>query len=179
MSRIGKKPIQIPEGVTCEITGNTVVVKGPKGELSVTLPSNIIIKKEDNIVTFDNTQDTKPGRSAWGMSRAIVSNMVEGVTKGYEKTLELVGVGYRAMQNGNGLTINIGYSKPVQFVPPEGVAVKVDEAGLILVSGIDKQLVGLVAADIRSIRSPEPYKGKGIKYQNEYIRRKVGKSGKV
>src|SRR3989344_5015617 len=100
MSRIGKKPIQIPEGVTCEITGNTVVVKGPKGELSVTLPSNIIIKKEDNIVTFDNTQDTKPGRSAWGMSRAIVSNMVEGVTKGYEKTLELVGVGYRAMQNG-------------------------------------------------------------------------------
>ncbi len=179
MSRIGKKPITIPEGVTVEVKDSTVTVKGPKGELSRTLRPEIKAVVEDGELVLSLKRETNETSALWGTARAIIANMVQGVTEGYQKRLQIVGVGYRAKGDGNGATISIGYSHPVEFVAPEGIKVEVEDNTNLIVSGIDKQLVGLTAAKLRAIRGPEPYKGKGIKYVDEVIRRKAGKSGKV
>lgn len=178
MSRIGKKPIEIPSGVEINIDGTLVSVKGPKGQLTKTFHKEVILRKEDNQLVVERPSDNKLHRSLHGTTRSIISNMVEGVTKGYEKTLELVGVGYRAAKSGNKVTLSVGYSHPVEFVPEEGIELDVPAQNKVVVKGIDKERVGAVAAKIRSIREPEPYKGKGIKYENERIRRKEGKTGK-
>jgi len=178
MSRIGKKPIVIPAGVEVNIANNTVEVKGPKGSLTKTFHKDIIIRKEDNQIIVERPSDNKLHRSLHGTTRSIISNMVEGVTNGYQKTLELVGVGYRAAKSGKKITLSVGFSHPVDFEPEEGIELEVPEQTKIVVKGIDKERVGAIAAKIRSIREPEPYKGKGIRYENEHIRRKVGKTGK-
>ncbi|WP_339060624.1 50S ribosomal protein L6 [Tepidibacillus marianensis] len=179
MSRIGKKPIEIPAGVEITIGGNNdVIVKGPKGTLDRTFHKGVIIKTEGNQIIVDRPSDNKLHRALHGTTRSILSNMVEGVTNGYQKTLELVGVGYRASKSGNKVVLNVGYSHPVEVVPEEGIEFDVPEQTKVIIKGIDKERVGEVAAKIRSVREPEPYKGKGIRYQNEHVRRKVGKTGK-
>lgn len=178
MSRIGKKPIEIPSGVEVKIDGNVVNVKGQKGFLERTFHKDIAISKNESQIIVERPSDNKIHRALHGTTRSIISNMVDGVTKGYEKTLELVGVGYRAAKSGNKVTFSVGYSHPVEFIPEEGIELEVPTQTKIIVKGIDKERVGAVAAKIRSIREPEPYKGKGIKYENERIRRKVGKTGK-
>ena len=177
MSRIGKKPISLPKGVEVKKEGNQVIVKGPKGTLSQNLPEDISFSQEENELILERPNDDKKYRALHGLSRSLVANMVEGVTNGYEKKLELVGVGYRAQLQGKKLVINIGFSHPVEVDPPEGIEFEVPAVTKITVKGIDKQLVGNTAAHIRAIRKPEPYKGKGIKYENEVIRRKAGKAG--
>ncbi len=179
MSRIGKNPVEIPTGVTVTIDKDLIVVKGPKGELSLSKMPVIEAKIEENRIIFSTEPKTKQINAAWGLMRALVSNMIKGVTVGFEKKLELVGVGYRAAQNGNGLTMNIGYSHPVNIAAPAGIQITVVDNQNITISGADKQLVGQVAAEIRKVRQPEPYKGKGIKYSTEVVRRKAGKSGKA
>ncbi|TCS81533.1 50S ribosomal protein L6 [Tepidibacillus fermentans] len=179
MSRIGKKPIEIPAGVEVTIDGNNqVTVKGAKGTLTRTFHKDMDIKVEGNQIIVERPSDNKLHRALHGTTRSILNNLIEGVTNGYQKTLELVGVGYRASKSGNKVVLNVGYSHPVEVVPEEGIEFDVPEQTKIIVKGIDKERVGAVAAKIRSIREPEPYKGKGIRYQNEYIRRKVGKTGK-
>lgn len=178
MSRIGKKPIEIPEGVTVTQDGNTVAVKGPKGELKNSLHPEMVIAIENNEVTVTRPSDAKEHRSLHGTTRSLIANMVEGVSKGYEKSLELVGVGYRAQKQGKKLVLNVGYSHPVEFEPAEGVEVDVPENTKVIVKGYDKEKVGALAADIRAVRPPEPYKGKGIRYAGEHVRRKEGKTGK-
>ena len=177
MSRIGKKPISLPAGVKVTVDGNTVTVQGPKGTLTQALPEEITITQEDNQILVQRANDDKQQRSFHGLSRALIANMVEGVTNGFEKKLELVGVGYRAQMQGKKLVISIGFSHPVEVDAPEGIEFEVPAPTRITIRGIDKQLVGNTAAHIRAIRKPEPYKGKGIKYENEYIRRKAGKAG--
>ena len=177
MSRIGKKPISLPAGVKVTVDGNTVTVQGPKGTLVQTLPEEITLTQEDNQVLVQRANDGKQQRAFHGLSRALIANMVEGVTNGFEKKLELVGVGYRAQMQGKKLVISIGFSHPVEVDAPEGIEFEVPAPTRITIKGIDKQLVGNTAAHIRAIRKPEPYKGKGIKYENEYIRRKAGKAG--
>lgn len=180
MSRIGKQSIQIPSGVTVSVNGSKVSVLGPKGKLEVGIREEIGVKIEDGNVICFVVKDTKNSSAYWGLVRSLIANAIEGVTKGYEKKLEIIGVGYRAKQNGpKGTIISIGYSHPVEYNAPEGIEIKVEDNTHLKVSGIDKQLVGLVAAQIRKIRKPEPYKGKGIKYEDEIIRRKSGKAGKV
>lgn len=176
MSRIGKKPIEIPKGVTVNKTGNILKVKGPKGELSTTVHSNIKIDIQDSEIIVTRPNDFKENKALHGLTRALIQNMIVGVTQEYQKTLDIVGVGYRAELKGNNLLINIGYSHPIFFIPPEGVKLQAPAPTQIIVSGIDKQLVGQTAAKIRSIRKPEPYKGKGIKYSDEQIVRKAGKT---
>lgn len=179
MSRIGKLPIAIPNGVTVTVSEeNVVAVKGPKGELTKTMHPNIDIAVEENSVIVTRRNDEKQNRSLHGLTRSLINNMVLGVTEGYEKKLELVGVGYRAQLQGKKLVLNLGFSHPVEIEAKEGVEFQLDGTNKITVKGIDKELVGAVAADIRSWRKPEPYKGKGIKYENESIRRKEGKTGK-
>lgn len=178
MSRIGKKPIEIPSEVEIAISNQVVSVKGPKGSLTRTFHNDMIIRKEDNHILVERPSDQKLHRALHGTTRSIISNMVEGVTKGYQKTLELVGVGYRASKSGSKVVVTVGYSHPVEIVPEEGIELEVPELTKIIVKGIDKERVGEFAANIRSIREPEPYKGKGIKYEKERIRRKVGKTGK-
>ncbi len=179
MSRIGKKPIEIPSGVTVTINGNTVTVKGPKGELTQSFNPDMDIKLEDNVLTVARPSDSKEHRSLHGTTRSLLFNMVEGVSKGFEKTLELVGVGYRAQKQGNKLVLNVGYSHPVEIVPEEkNLEIEVPANTKIVVKGINKEHVGALAANIRAVRPPEPYKGKGIRYEGEYIRRKEGKTGK-
>ncbi|WP_022794482.1 50S ribosomal protein L6 [Marinococcus halotolerans] len=178
MSRIGLKPIEIPEGVTIAKDGNTVTVKGPKGELSRELHPAITVNIGESEVTFERPSDNKTYRSLHGTTRSLVNNMVEGVTKGYEKNLELVGVGYRAQKTGEKLVLNVGYSHPVEFVSEEGIDIEVPSNTKVTVRGIDKERVGAVASNIRSVRLPEPYKGKGIRYEGEEVRRKEGKTGK-
>lgn len=179
MSRIGKMPIAIPAGVTVEIAeNNKVTVKGPKGTLERVLPAEMDIKKEDNTVVVSRPNDLKKMKSLHGLTRTLINNMVIGVTEGYKKVLEVNGVGYRAQKNGKTLVLSLGYSHPVEMVDPEGLEVAVDGQNKIIVSGIDKEKVGQYAAEIRTKRAPEPYKGKGIKYADEVIRRKVGKTGK-
>ncbi|RAL23270.1 50S ribosomal protein L6 [Thermoflavimicrobium daqui] len=178
MSRIGKKPVAIPSGVEVKIDGNTVTVKGPKGTLSRDFHSDIEIKLEENELVVTRPSDHRVHRSLHGTTRSILANMVEGVTNGFSKTLELVGVGYRANKKGNTLVLNLGFSHPIDFPQPEGVEIEVPSTTQVIVKGIDKQVVGQVAAKIRSYREPEPYKGKGIKYSSERIRRKEGKTGK-
>ena len=179
MSRIGKMPIAIPAGVTVEVAeNNKVTVKGPKGTLERVLPAQMQIKVEDGVVTVTRPNDLKKMKSLHGLSRTLVNNMVVGVTAGYQKKLEINGVGYRAAKAGNKLTLSLGYSHPVEMVDPEGIEVVVEGTNVIIVKGIDKEKVGQHAANIRDKRRPEPYKGKGIKYADEKIRRKVGKTGK-
>ncbi|MGO4937674.1 50S ribosomal protein L6 [Fundicoccus sp. Sow4_H7] len=178
MSRIGRKPIEIPEGVTIEIDGHTVTVKGPKGELTRTLHQNIALELEDNTLTLTRPDDSKENRSLHGTTRSLVSNMVEGVSNGFKKELDLIGVGYRAQKQGDKLVLNVGLSHPVEFTGSEGVGIEVPSNTKIIVEGFDKEKVGALAANIRAVRPPEPYKGKGIRYTDEFVRRKEGKTGK-
>jgi large subunit ribosomal protein L6 len=178
MSRIGKMPIAIPAGVTVSVAeNNTVTVKGPKGELTRTLPKEMTIKQEDGKVEISRPSDDKKERALHGLTRALLHNMVVGVSEGFSKTLEINGVGYRAQKQGKTLVMHLGYSHTVDMEDPEGITTTVQD-NKIIVSGIDKELVGQTAANIRAKRGPEPYKGKGIKYDYETIRRKVGKTGK-
>ena len=178
MSRIGKMPIAVPAGVTVDIAeNNKVTVKGPKGELTRALAPEMEIKKDVDTITLSRPNDLKRNRALHGLTRTLLNNMIIGVTEGYKKTLEVNGVGYRASKQGKKLTLNLGYSHPIEMEDPEGLETKVEE-NKIIVSGIDKEKVGQYAAEIRSTRAPEPYKGKGIKYDYEVIRRKVGKTGK-
>ena len=178
MSRIGRMPIAIPAGVTVTIAeNNKVTVKGPKGTLERVLPEELTIKEEDGHVVVSRPNDLKRMKSLHGLTRTLINNMIVGVTNGYEKVLEVNGVGYRAAKQGKKLTLNLGYSHPVEMTDPEGIESAVD-GNKIIVSGIDKEKVGQYAAEIRDKRRPEPYKGKGIKYADEVIRRKVGKTGK-
>ena len=178
MSRIGKLPVQIPSGVTVTIANERVQVKGPKGALEHFLPEHVNIKVDDGKLVVDRTSDMKQARANHGLARAVIRNMVEGVTKGFERKLEIVGVGFRAEVKGKTLVLNIGYSHPVEFAIPQGVTVAVDKAGVVTLSGIDKKQIGQAAADIRSFRKPDAYKGKGVRHQGEYIRLKAGKSAK-
>ncbi|PIX99258.1 50S ribosomal protein L6 [bacterium (Candidatus Howlettbacteria) CG_4_10_14_3_um_filter_37_10] len=178
MSRIGKLPIEIPSGVTVDLVENLVKVIGQKGSLELEVSELLNIKKDEASITVAPKEETTISRQLWGLTRTLISNMVTGVSSGYEKQLEIVGIGYRAQMQGNKLVVNAGYSHPVEFNPPEGISLKV-EKNTITVSGFDKQLVGQVAANIREIRKPEPYKGKGIKYVGEHIRRKAGKAAKA
>jgi large subunit ribosomal protein L6 len=175
MSRIGKKAVPIPSGVTANIEGQTVKVKGPKGQLQVVLPDDVTVTMDNGQVKVDPRSETKRARSMWGTSRTLVNNLVTGVTKGYEKKLEITGVGYRAALQGKNLQIALGYSHDVVYPIPEGIAIATPKPTEIVVTGIDKQKVGQVAAEIRSYRPPEPYKGKGVKYAGEFIFRKEGK----
>ena len=178
MSRIGRMPIAVPAGVTVDIAeNNKVTVKGPKGTLERVLPSEMEIKKEGEEIIVTRPNDLKKMKSLHGLTRTLINNMVVGVTDGYKKELEVNGVGYRASKSGNKLTLNLGYSHPVEMIDPEGIESTVD-GNKIIVKGIDKEKVGQYAAEIRDKRRPEPYKGKGIKYADEVIRRKVGKTGK-
>ena len=178
MSRIGRMPIAVPAGVTVDIAENNhVTVKGPKGTLERTLPEEMSIQLEDSVITVTRPNDLKRMKSLHGLTRTLINNMVVGVTDGYTKVLEVNGVGYRAAKSGNKLTLNLGYSHPVEMVDPEGIESAVD-GNKITIKGIDKEKVGQFAAEIRDKRRPEPYKGKGIKYADEVIRRKVGKTGK-
>ncbi len=175
MSRIGKKEVAIPSGVTLTADGQTLSVKGPKGQLSFTVPEEIEVTHADGTISFKPRVDTQRARSMWGLSRTLVSNMVEGVTKGFEETLELVGVGYRAAMKGQTLSLQLGFSHDVDMPPPAGIAFAVPKQTEIRIAGIDKQAVGEMAAQIRRIRPPEPYKGKGVRYAGEKVRRKEGK----
>lgn len=179
MSRIGKMPVVIPQGVEVKIDGdNLVSVKGPKGQLVQKMHQDIIIEMEENTLLVKRPSDQKQHRALHGLTRALVANMVEGVTKGFEKALEINGVGYRAAKQGNKLTLTMGYSHPVEMIDPEGITTEVPAPTKIIVKGINKEIVGLHAAKIRAVRKPEPYLGKGIKYANEVILRKEGKTGK-
>jgi len=178
MSRIGKQPIPIPEKVDVTLDGLSVTVKGPKGELRKTLPEGITIVKNEGSIVVSADSDKRKSRERHGLSRSLVFNMIQGVSAGYSKRLEIVGVGSRAQVKGKKLVVSAGFSHPVEVNPPEGITFKVENNTNVLVSGIDKELVGNEAAKIRSIRPPEPYKGKGIKYVGEHIVRKAGKSGK-
>ena len=175
MSRIGKKEVAIPSGVNLTLNGQALSVKGPKGQLSYTVPEEIEITHADGALSFKPRSDTQRARAMWGLSRTLVSNMVDGVTKGYEETLELVGVGYRAAMKGQALSLQLGFSHDVDMPPPEGISFAVPKQTEIRIAGIDKQAVGEVAARIRRIRPPEPYKGKGVRYAGEKVRRKEGK----
>lgn len=180
MSRIGQLPITLPDGVDVKIKGTHVHVKGPKGELKHTFPADMDISIEDGDVVVKRPSDERTHRAFHGMTRALINNMVVGVSTGFSKVLEVNGVGYRANLDGKNLILNVGFSHPVKVEPPEGIEFEVDDrTRQIVVKGYDKQVVGHVAADIRKVRPPEPYKGKGIKYLDERIRRKAGKAGKV
>ncbi|MCT4565508.1 MAG: 50S ribosomal protein L6 [Maledivibacter sp.] len=179
MSRIGKQPITIPQGVQVTVTEkNLVVVKGPKGELSEQINPDIKVNINDNVITIERPSDKKDHRALHGLSRALIANMLEGVTNGYEKKLQIIGVGYRAQKKGKVLNLQLGFSHPVDMEDPEGITVETPSQTEIIVKGINKQLVGNYAAKIRDLRKPEPYKGKGIRYEGEYVRRKEGKAGK-
>lgn len=179
MSRIGVKPIAIPDGVDIKINDNNyIIVKGPKGQLEQQLHKDMKINIENNEITVSRPTDNKKHKSLHGLTRTLIANMIEGVTKGYSKTLEIVGVGYRAQKQGKKLVLNLGFSHPVEMEAPEGIEIEVPESNKIIVKGIDKQKVGNYAAVIRDLRKPEPYKGKGIRYEGEIIRRKEGKTGK-
>ncbi|CDF58873.1 50S ribosomal protein L6 [Thermobrachium celere] len=179
MSRIGRLPIAVPQGVTVTVdASNVVTVKGPKGTLTRQFSKLMNIKVEDGKVVVTRPNDEKKSRELHGLTRTLINNMIIGVTQGYQKALELVGVGYKVQKQGKKLVINVGYSHPVEIEPEEGIEFDVPSATQIVVKGIDKELVGQVAARIRSVREPEPYKGKGIKYVDEVIRRKEGKTGK-
>ena len=178
MSRIGKSPIEIPAGVDVTIDGQDVRVKGPKGELSVTLSEPITVAKEDNTIVVTRPNDERRNRSLHGLSRTLVNNLVVGVTQGYTTKMEIFGVGYRVQAKGSDLEFALGYSHPVPIEAPEGISFAVESPTKFSISGIDKQRVGQISANIRRLRRPDPYKGKGIRYEGEQIRRKVGKTGK-
>ncbi|MFC6487415.1 50S ribosomal protein L6 [Nitratireductor sp. GCM10026969] len=175
MSRIGKKPVPLPEGVTAQVEGQMVKAKGPKGELTFVVNDEVLVKLEDGAIAVDPRDQSKVARSKWGMSRTQIANIVNGVKDGFEKRLEINGVGYRAAMQGKKLQLSLGYSHDVNYEAPEGITITVPKPTEIVVSGIDKQVVGQVAAEIREFRGPEPYKGKGVKYAGETIIRKEGK----
>ncbi len=180
MSRIGVKPIPVPSGVNIQVeSDNAVTVKGPKGELSQSFSPIITIVQEDGVLRVERPNDQSKSKALHGLTRSLLSNMVVGVTDGYTKNLEIQGVGYRATLDGKNLVLNVGYSHPVRLVAPEGITYAVEGTNRVAVSGIDKQVVGEEAARIRGVRPPEPYKGKGIRYQGEFVRRKAGKAGKA
>lgn len=179
MSRIGRRPIAIPQGVEIEIEGNTVRVKGPKGELSRAIHPEMHVSVTDGQILVERPSEEKRHRSLHGLTRTLVANMVDGVTKGFSKNLEIEGVGYRATKNGNNLVLTVGLSHPVEIVPAPGIEFEVPAVTKITVRGLDKQMVGEMAAQIRAVRKPEPYQGKGIHYEKEKIRRKAGKTGKA
>ena len=180
MSRIGKLPVAVPSGVNVTLNEGEVAVKGPKGELTQQILSHVVdVKLEDGKVIVERKGDAKPQRAAHGLTRTLIANMVEGVSKGFRKSLEIQGVGYRAAKSGEKLNLTLGYSHPVVFEAPKGIALSVEGTNKIHVDGIDKQQVGQVAAKIRGLRPPEPYKGKGIRYEGEVIRKKLGKAGKA
>ncbi|MBC6435926.1 50S ribosomal protein L6 [Nostoc sp. HG1] len=178
MSRIGKRPIPVPSKVTVTINGQHVAVKGPKGELSRTLPPEVEVVQEGDTVLVNRRNESRPARQRHGLCRTLIANMVEGVSQGFQKRLEIQGVGYRALVQGRNLVLNVGYSNPVQIEPPDGIQVAVENNTNVIVSGIDKEIVGNTTARIRAVRPPEPYKGKGIRYAGEVVRRKAGKAGK-
>ena|SRR5690625_774879 len=178
MSRIGKLPVPVPAGVEVNIDGQTIHVKGPKGSLSYTAPELVELTQDDGAINVDRVDDTRDARSQHGLARTLVNNLIVGVTEGYERKLEIMGTGYRVMAKGDTLEFTLGYSHPVTLTAPEGITFNVESPTQLSVTGIDKQLVGEVAANIRKLRSPEPYKGKGVRYEGEVIRRKVGKAGK-
>jgi large subunit ribosomal protein L6 len=177
MSRVGRKPVAVPKGVTVALDGQTVTVKGPKGELRRTMPAEMQLKLEDGNVTVARPSDSGKHRALHGLTRALVNNMVEGVTSGFAKQLEIVGVGYKAEALTGGVRLNVGYSHPVEYKAPKGVSISVEKPTVVKIEGIDKELVGQVAAELRKVRPPEPYKGKGIRYEGEHVRRKAGKTG--
>ena len=179
MSRIGKRPIAIPAGVECNVDGQTVTIKGAKGTLTQTVDPIIAIELKDGVMTLTRPDDSNKSKALHGLYNSLITNMVKGVTEGYSKKLEINGVGYRAQLQGKELTMNLGYSHPVVMTPPEGITIEVPNANTIIISGADKQQVGQFAAVVREKRLPEPYKGKGIKYDYEHIRRKEGKAGKA
>ena len=178
MSRIGKRPITIPAKVQVTIDGSHIAVKGPKGELSRSLPAAVNVQQEGETLLVNRQDESRTSRQLHGLSRTLVANMVEGVSQGFQRRLEIQGVGYRAQVQGRNLTLNVGYSHPVQIEPPEGVELVVENNTNVIVSGFNKELVGNTAAKIRAVRPPEPYKGKGIRYAGEVVRRKAGKAGK-
>jgi large subunit ribosomal protein L6 len=178
MSRIGRTPVTIPSGVDVTISGRLVTVKGPRGELSLDVVQPIEVAKSDGAITVTRPNDEGEIRALHGLSRSLIANMVTGVTEGYSKTLEIVGVGYRVQARGKDLEFSLGFSHPVPVTAPEGITLRVESPTRFVVEGIDKQQVGEVAANIRKLRKPDPYKGKGVRYQGEQIRRKVGKAGK-
>jgi len=177
MSRIGKKPIPIPPGVTVTVDGSTVRVKGPRGELAQQFRPEMKIAVADGAVTVERPSDAKAHRALHGLTRALLANMVHGVTAGFQRSLELVGVGYRAEKKGENLVLNVGFSHQVVYPEPKGIKITTPSPTVVVIEGMDKQQVGQVAAEIRSVRPPEPYKGKGIRYQGEQVRRKAGKAG--
>lgn len=177
MSRIGKMPITVPAGVTVTIENNFVTVKGPKGELSRQINKNMKLTLDNGVLTVERPNDEKENRSLHGLSRTLINNMVVGVTQGFSKTLEINGVGYRCALQGKNINFTLGFSHPVVKEPPAGITFEVPSPNKIVVSGANKEVVGAVAADIRTLRPPEPYKGKGIRYEGEFVRRKVGKAG--
>jgi large subunit ribosomal protein L6 len=175
MSRIGKRAVPIPSGVTANVEGQTIKMKGPKGTLQIVLPDEVLAKMDKGAVKVDPRNETKRARSMWGTSRTLVSNLVTGVTKGFERKLEINGVGYRAAVQGKQLQLSLGYSHEVNYPIPEGITIATPKPTEIVITGIDRQKVGQVAAEIRAFRGPEPYKGKGVRYANEFIFRKEGK----
>lgn len=178
MSRIGKRLIEVPKGVTVTITGQHVAVKGTKGNLERTLPTEVALEQEGSTIKVLRRDESKAARQRHGLSRTLIANMVEGVSKGFERKLQILGVGYRAQVQGRKLILNVGYSKPVEIDPPEGITVAVENNTNLTISGINKEIVGNTAARIRAVRPPEVYKGKGIRYLGEMVRRKAGKTGK-
>ena len=176
MSRIGRLPIPVPNGVTIEVTGQTAKVVGPKGELSYTFSDKIAVKQVENTIVLTKTIEDPQSAELYGLTRTLIANMVQGVSEGFKKELEINGIGYRAAVSGNKLTLNLGYSHPIEYIAPEGITISV-EKNIVTVSGTDKQAVGQTSAEIRAFRKPEPYKGKGVKYVTETIRRKAGKTG--
>ncbi|MBE7386094.1 MAG: 50S ribosomal protein L6 [Leptolyngbya sp. SIO1E4] len=178
MSRIGKRPIPVPGKVTVTIDGQAITVKGPKGELSRVLPTGVVVNQEGDIILVEREDESRKARERHGLCRTLIANMIEGVASGFQKRLEIQGVGYRAQVQGRTLNMSLGYSHPVVFEPPEGIQFAVESNTNVIVSGIDKEVVGNVAAKIRAARPPEPYKGKGVRYAGERIRRKAGKAGK-
>ena len=179
MSRIGRLPITVPSGVDVTIDGRNVTVTGPKGTLSRALHPDITVSREDGTLVVTRPTEQKTHKQLHGLTRTLVNNMVVGVTDGYRKGLEITGVGYRAALNGKRLTLNLGYSHPIEIDPPDGISFELENPTRLAVVGIDKELVGQVAASVRATRKPEPYKGKGVRYSGEYIRRKAGKAGKI
>ena len=177
MSRIGRKPIPLPKGVEVKIESDSVTVKGAKGSMSFGIMPDITVSAEESNIVVTRANDQKSVRAAHGMTRAIINNMVVGVSSGFEKVLEIIGVGYRAQMQGKNLVLSLGFSHPVEVIPPEGIELAVDGPTKVIVRGIDRQLVGQIAANIREYRPPEPYKGKGIRYVGEYVIRKAGKAG--
>lgn len=177
MSRIGRKPVTLPKGVTAQIMEGSVKVTGPKGELSMSVVPSITISADGPVLTVTRASDTKPDKAFHGMTRALLANMVKGVSEGFKKDLEIIGVGWRAQMQGRKLILNLGFSHPVEYDPPQGIEITTDGPTKISVQGIDRQVVGQVASEIREYRPPEPYKGKGIRYVGEYVIRKAGKAG--